>query len=341
MRQTKQHTDELVAALSRPGSYPERTGSVGVRETHMSWVFLTDSHAYKLKKPLHYSYLDFRSADARRLNCEREVRLNRRFTTGVYQGVAAVRLATAGRAVIGPPTPSAADWLVVMRRLDERETLEARLADGTVTADDLAGPMALLLRGYDCRPRPSIPAFEYVNRLWRSAGGDASELCRPLFGLDARVVEAIRRDIHHYLARNADVVAGRVRRKCLVEGHGDLRPEHVYLGETPRIVDCLEFDRRLRLLDPVDELSCLGLHSERLGGAWVPGTLLEHYVDQTGDQPPAGLAALYTACRGLLWAKLAIWHLERSPTDGRRWQEKAEHYLSIAAREARAAAATA
>ena len=55
-----------VLFLAQPASYPEPTLRVDTVETHMSWVFLTDRHAWKLKKPVRQSYLDFSTEAARR-----------------------------------------------------------------------------------------------------------------------------------------------------------------------------------------------------------------------------------------------------------------------------------
>ena len=67
-----------VAFLRRPEAYAEKPRSVEVVETHMSWVFLTERHAYKLKKPVRYDSLDFRTPELRRWDCMEELRLNRR-----------------------------------------------------------------------------------------------------------------------------------------------------------------------------------------------------------------------------------------------------------------------
>ncbi|MEX0612801.1 MAG: hypothetical protein WD229_11840, partial [Pirellulales bacterium] len=48
----------LVEFLSKPSSYSEATAAVRVIETHISWVFLTDLYAYKLKKPVRFEFLD-------------------------------------------------------------------------------------------------------------------------------------------------------------------------------------------------------------------------------------------------------------------------------------------
>lgn len=339
MTEALAQSKSLVEALSDPGAFPDATASVTVRETHMSWVFLTDSRAYKLKKPLRYSYLDFRTAAARRLNCEREVRLNRRFTTDVYRGLAAVCRDGAGRPRLGPPRSDAEDWLVVMRRLDDTDTLEAGLQYGWARADQLTAPLRLLIDGYHRRPSPQLAPYDYVNRLWRRAEDNAAELRRPEFNLNPTPAGRLLQWVLTYLARHAGHLAGRARQGLLVEGHGDLRPEHIYLGESPRIVDCLEFNRDFRALDPVEELACLALHCRRLGGDWVSEALLERYAALTGDAAPRSLLALHMACRGLLWAKLAIWHLERSTEDAAHWRRRAEHYLAIAREEAERAGA--
>jgi uncharacterized protein len=78
---------EKVRFLGSPAAYEPQPPRVTVRETHMSWVFLTEARVYKLKKPLHEPHLDFRSLAARERNCREEVRLNRRLAPDVYLGV--------------------------------------------------------------------------------------------------------------------------------------------------------------------------------------------------------------------------------------------------------------
>ena len=67
------------------------------------------------------------------------------------------------------------------------------------------------------------------------------------------------------MQRLAAELDSRAARGCVVEAHGDLRPEHVCLLPEPQIIDCLEFSRDFRILDPADELAFLALECERLG----------------------------------------------------------------------------
>jgi uncharacterized protein len=79
---------EKVAFLSSTGAYGTPTEPVIAKETHMSWVFLSGQHVYKLKKPVRCAYLDFSSLAKRREACIAEWTLNRRLAPDIYLGVA-------------------------------------------------------------------------------------------------------------------------------------------------------------------------------------------------------------------------------------------------------------
>ena len=111
--------ESKLAFLRRPASYGGCTRRVETIETHMSWVFLTDAHAYKLKKPVHQDLFDFRSLAARRHYCEEELRLNRRLAPDVYLGIAVLSIDRLGRLHLGQHG-TVVDWLVRMRRLPIR-----------------------------------------------------------------------------------------------------------------------------------------------------------------------------------------------------------------------------
>ncbi|MEA5098590.1 MAG: hypothetical protein VB032_08665, partial [Burkholderiaceae bacterium] len=100
-----------IAFLSTPSNYPERTLDVDAIETHMSWVFLTDRFAYKLKKPVAYDYLDFSTLEARRFYCEEEFRLNRRLAASVYLGVLPLTADAKGQLEFAGEGP-VVDWLI-------------------------------------------------------------------------------------------------------------------------------------------------------------------------------------------------------------------------------------
>src|SRR5450755_4807945 len=102
---------DVRSALANPAAYRGRSAEVEVRETHLSWVFLTGARAYKLKKPVVLPFVDYGTPARRRVMCAEEVRLNRRLAPGVYLGVRGV-VATEDGLVIGAEAdPRAIDYV--------------------------------------------------------------------------------------------------------------------------------------------------------------------------------------------------------------------------------------
>jgi aminoglycoside phosphotransferase family enzyme len=149
-------------------------------------------------------------------------------------------------------------------------------------------------------------------------------------------VDYVVRLIEASIERRNDLLLRRVEDCRIVEGHGDLRPEHIWLGPTPRIIDCLEFRLDLRCLDPVDELAFLAMECERLGGRSIGRVLFRHYCRRTGDFPPSVLIAFYRAISALIRARIAILHLQETPVrDPAQWPKRPSEYLEIARCECR------
>jgi aminoglycoside phosphotransferase family enzyme len=323
-----------VAFLSRVKAYCGAARSVTVRETHMSWVFLTDGHAYKLKKSVRFPYLDFTSLARRKAACRAELHLNRRLAPGVYLDVVPLCQAEHDLAIGGPG--GVIDWLVVMRRLDEAKTLEHVITRDGASRAQLDRLAVTLVAFYRRAPRVFVlPAAHLVH--WRQS---LAENRRGL--LDARVhlaagtVRGIDRILRRFLARRGRLLAHRVREGRIVDGHGDLRPEHIWLDDPIRIIDCLEFNARLRAVDPFDEIAYLSLECERLGRPEAGERIRRRVAMALRDGPSQHLFAFYRCHRAMLRARLAIAHLlEPDTRTPAKWPALARSYLALAAADAR------
>jgi len=308
-----------VAFLSRPESYAERPATIEAIETRLSWVFLTPTRAWKLKKPVRYDHLDFSSLAARRHDCDEEVRLNRPLAPDVYLGVETLSWRESSGLVLGTGgTP--VDYLVCMRRLPAERCLEHRIRDGAVDTEEVTDAAEMLAGFY--RRAPTAGAVD-PEALIAEVDTEAAELERLPLGPDAGATE-LHEALRRVLADRREQLSRRRRR----EVHGDLRPQHVYLGDSPVFLDRLTFRRDLRLMDPAEELAFLALDCERLGAAWIGPRFLEVYAEVTGDRVPAELIACYRARRALLWALLGGRHLLRGAAD-RPWREVAREYLRL------------
>jgi len=326
--------EDKLGFLKRPDAYPDATAQVDAVETHMSWVFLTDTHAYKLKKPVRYAYLDFSTPAARRLDCEQEVQLNRRLAAEIYLGVTPLVLDVDGRLRLGGEGKTV-DWLVQMRRLPAERMLDHLLHSGAVEQTEISRLARRLARFYASVAAEAIAPVAYRQGLARRIEDNLREIASPEFAQPREVTKRLARLQLRFLQHHAELFDSRVRQGRIVEGHGDLRPEHVCLLEEPVVIDCLEFNREFRILDTADELGYLALECERLHAPHAGQWLLEAYREASGDAPPDALIHFYQSCRAVLRAKLALWHLR---DDGRhppgKWLATASEYLELAQRHA-------
>lgn len=326
-------THEKIAFLRSPAAYPDPPPRVELRETHMSWVFLAGDVVYKLKKPVRSAVLDFSTIAAREANCRAEVRLNRRLAPDVYEAVVALTLETDGRLALGG-TGRATDWLVKMRRLPADRLLDHVIAHGSVSRTDIERVAALLASFYRRAAVADLTPEDYVARFAHEHAENESVLAMPQFDLPRTTVRTVLEAIGRFIAEEPQMLGERVRSGLVVEGHGDLKPEHICLLQTPVVIDCLEFNRALRLVDPYDELALLGLECDRLGAGWVGELITRRCRIALGSPPPDRLSAFHTAWRAALRARLVIGHLlDPEPREPEKWPPLARQYLAIAERE--------
>ncbi len=298
--------DALRDALARPETYPHRPAAVEVRETHISWVFLAGELVYKLKKPLVLDFLDYGTPARRRELCVAEVRLNRRLAPDLYLGVRGVALAGDRVELTDEEDPRAVDFLVEMRRYDEAQTLAAKLERGELQPRGVVEVGRVLARFHEDAPpvRPEgSPVLAAERRFERNLHGLIGDVEQR--GEIERVL-GLERFAHAFVTAHAQTFTARARRGRVREGHGDLRAEHVLLGECVRIVDCVEFDPALRQLDVADDLAFLVFDLAAGGGHRFAELLVRAYRDAGGDPGPDSLIAFYAAYRALVRAKVAL-----------------------------------
>lgn len=318
-----------VEFLSRSDAFPETTSRVDVVETHMSWLFLTDNRAYKLKKPVRYAFLDFSTVEARHRDALDEVRLNRRLAAEIYEGVVPLT-ESHGRLRIGGDGP-VVDWLVKMRRLPARRMLDHLIREHAVDMSLVRRLADTLVAFYRRAPKVPLGGEAYRSRLLRYVEDNRDQLLHPDYRLDAAAVRWVSDAQRSLLEGAPRLFDARAEGGCLIEGHGDLRPEHIYLNTAPKVIDCLAFKREFREIDPVDELCFLAMECEWMGAGEVGDEVLHVYFHDSGDRCDQRLCTFYKCLRACLRTKLALWHTgDGAVRDPGKWLNRAGQYLALA-----------
>ncbi|KLL10797.1 AAA family ATPase [Protofrankia coriariae] len=267
-------------------------------ETHSATLYFSGDRVFKVKKPLDLGFLDFRTRQAREAACRAEVELNRRLAPDVYLGVADIR-DNAGTLV---------DHMVVMRRMPANRRLSSMISMGR-RVDGQLRALARLLAAFHqrCPTSPEIaeagsPAT--LEGLWQESLTGIAPFSGML--IDSSAIDEIGRLAPRYLAGRAALLAERQRAGWIRDGHGDLLADDIYcLDDGPRILDCIEFDRRLRLGDVLGDIAFLAMDLERLGAADAAERFLTWYGEFAGEKHPPSLRHLYIAYRALVRAKVS------------------------------------
>jgi aminoglycoside phosphotransferase family enzyme/predicted kinase len=268
-------------------------------------VLLTGAYAYKIKKPLRLSFLDYSTLERRRALCEEELRLNRRLAPDLYLGVSAISGTIDAPLVDGPGAPL--EYAVRMRQFASDDELATLLAADGVTPADLVdlgaaiaqfhaaaatAPEASVFGQPDTAHRVTLENFAELRALPESA-----QWRDRLLALESRVTD-LQTELRPLMLERR--VQGRVR-----ECHGDLHCGNVvrWAGAlTP--FDGIEFEPALRFIDVVNDIAFLTMDLAERGHAELRRAVLQAWVESLGDWDGLRLLPYYETYRALVRAKV-------------------------------------
>jgi hypothetical protein len=269
--------DQFHQQLLEPSAYPEATQAVDFKETHISRIYLTDSHAYKLKKPVNLGFLDFSSLEKRRHFCFEEVRLNRRFTSGIYLGVVELRQLS-GKVCFGN-RGRVIDYAVQMRRLPESRMLD-RLIEAT--SPDLPAAMpqlgmavhTVLEQAEACRHE----AVPYAETVRRNCEDNFNQTISAIgISLTSEAHKLMQSATQSDLVELEGIMLEREAKGFVRDGHGDLHTANICMTDPICIYDCIEFNRRYRVADIIADIAFLLMDLEFRGRRDLAEELMTQY----------------------------------------------------------------
>jgi uncharacterized protein len=319
-------TDKVAFLAAMPGV-------VQVIETHMAFVFLTVDLAFKLKKPVSFGYFDHRTLDARARACAEELRLNRALAGDVYIGTVPLTLTRTGLGIGGDG--AIIDWMVQMRRLPADRMLDTLIRDRQTSPSqvEVTDVVAHLARFYRQQQRLPPPTGLYHAHLLREQAINSENLHHMARVLPDIPLASLTTGLEARIATMEPEILAREAAGLVVEGHGDLRPEHVCLTDPPVIFDRVETALELRVIDVFDEVGYLAAECRLLGRPDLGEDLMQRLTDAGFAPPPAALQATYAMFRLVTRARLAVDHLrDPSPSTPKKWPARARQYLTEAMR---------
>jgi aminoglycoside phosphotransferase family enzyme/predicted kinase len=316
-----------VEGLKNPECYPHPVDQVRLVETHISWVLLTGCYAYKIKKPVKFSFVDFSTLEKRRWFCEEEVRLNRRLAPEVYLGIVPLTGSPLVPRIdgLGPPF----EFVVKMKQFSSEQEVHNILASkeqSEVFISQLADRIAQFHNQIEKTEEQS--PYGNPDMVWRPMKECLDEM--PLYLLTQttqRYLTRIDRWLQKEWRNLYDVFIQRKQSGYVRECHGDLHLGNIAVFEGDVCVfDALEFEPRLRWIDVMSEVAFLAMDLEKHGREDLALMFLNRYLELTGDYEGLRVFRFYQVYRALVRAKVAGLRLAQLKESGVE-EEKAKSEL--------------
>jgi uncharacterized protein len=313
-----------IQQLLDPAAYSHPTEQLRLLETHISWVVLTGPFAYKIKKPVRYDFLDAATLELRKRYCEEELRLNRRLAADLYLDVVPIALVD-GRLRVNVSGAEPIEYAVQMRQFDPQHVLADLLDRQDVRPQEIIELARLLAHFHLDAPR-SAPettptrteglfdaVLETSEQLARQAPGtpSADQLARIL-----RWMRAVSCELE-------PTMQARERDQYVRECHGDLHAGNIVRWRNALLpFDGIDFDPGLRWIDVMNDMAFLVMDLVSRERTDLALTLLNSYLEVTGDYDGVRLLPFYATYRALVRAKVDALAIQQSHANSASLRER-------------------
>lgn len=302
---------QMIDHMLNPDIYPDPTVAVQHLQTHISHLFMTDLHVYKVKKPVEFGFLDFTSLEKRRFYCHEELRLNRRLSPDIYLDVVTLYQGTDGLPTFHADGPII-EYAVKMRRMPQERMMSRLLEqDGVTEADiDAIAKKVALFHG-EAVLGNGIALFGTVEAI-RSNWLENLRQTVPYCGrtLTEQQHAQVRKLALQRLDNDASLFQRRLQQGFIRECHGDLHTENICLDGQVHIFDCIEFNEKFRYSDTAADVAFLAMDLENHGRRDLAELFVGRYEFYSGDAGLRQVLPLYLANRAFVRGKVESFQLD-------------------------------
>ncbi len=295
----------LVMDLLKPDRYPHHPKVVTLVQTHISYVFLAGPYVYKVKKTVNLGFLDFSSPEKRRHFCEEENRLNRRTSEGIYLGV--VDISKKNGRYFPDDSSNPVEAAVKMRHLPDELMFYQLILKNSIT-DKMLSQISSTIAEFHLAAETSEGISSYGKPdLIRDHAMENFEQLKPYIGatIESGQYEKLVRYTKTFIAKNKNIFLSRVKKNCIKDCHGDLRPKHIFVNDRINIIDCIEFNPAYRLQDTASDIAFLTMELDHMKRSDLSIKILNYYLSYTADYNMIPVIDFYKIYRAVVRSKVA------------------------------------
>lgn len=305
-----------------------------VIQTHISWVLLDGSFAYKIKKPVRFSFVDYSSLEKRKYFCERENKINSMLCPDLYLGTVSIR--KKGKKIYIGKDGEILDYAVKMRELPQDHRMDHLIQKDGVQYDQIR-KLAEILVNFHARTGQASNKFGSIKVIKEnfSPSFKAKEIMDKFFSASEKV-DKIKDKVYKFLEKNEDLFKRRVFEGRIRNCHGDVRAKNIFIHEGHiYLFDAIEFSPKISSCDVAAEIAFLAMDLDFYGRRDLGQVFLQKYVEATNDLEIDKILDFYQCYRAMVEALVQSFLLADVEVSRRRKKEAAadcEKFLNMAFR---------
>jgi len=328
---------QVVEALIKPEAYDGETGQIELKQTHISFVFLTGNFVYKVKKAVDFGFLDFSTLEKRRFFCEKELELNRRLCGDMYLEV--VPITKSDVIKIGGEGETV-EYAVKMKRMPE-DKIMTRLLEEDKVDKKVVDRMAKIIAEFHLKAETEKRIGEFgslpmIETNWRENFEQSEEFVGETISMEN--YRLIHGRIDGFMKRNAAFFAKRVAENQIRECHGDIHSGNIFVVDRIYIFDAIEFNERFRFCDVASDIAFLAMDLDFKDRRDLSKFFVERYVKYSGDRELEKLLMFYKCYRAYVRGKVVSFRLNDPSVDKKEKvaaKKEAKAYFELATSYAR------
>ncbi len=297
--------EALIRGLLQPQAYDHPVEAIRVQETHISWILLTGSFAYKMKKPVKLDFVDFSTLARRRFFCHEEIRLNRRLAPQLYLGVVPIAVVDGNSRMDCEENP--VEYAVKMRQFSQGSLLSVAIEQGRLRAeqiDQLAEEVARFHQRIEVADRHQ--SFGLPGQVFQPMRANFQELFQASLSPDrVEQLQWLSQWSSRVFHECEQEILSRKERGFVRECHGDMHLGNMILDDgTVTIFDCIEFNEEFRWIDVLNEVAFCFMDLLDWKRKDLAYRFLNAYLQFTGDYSGLMVIPFYAVYRALVRAKV-------------------------------------
>jgi len=300
----------IASAMMKKNVYPERVRSIEMKQTHISWVFLTGKYAYKIKKPVNYGFLDFTTLAKRKYFCEIELALNKRLCKDIYLAVlpitqsnGSIKIGSKGKII---------DYALKMKQLPQKSIMSVLLKKGIVSKSyisRIAKIIANFHKKADTVERKygslKIIKFNWDENFQQTREFVDKSISKKQYGY-------MKKKINNFFHYNKNLFARRIKDRKIRDCHGDLHSGNIFITDKIYIFDTIEFNKRFRYGDVASEVAFMAMDLDFHGRKDLSEHFVNEYIKYSKDEELLKLLNFYKCYRAYVRGKVLSFLRNRS-----------------------------